>query len=286
MSKVHLSRRWIGGIVIVVALLAAGAFGVGWLTRHMSADARQIESLRQENVALREQQAESQKRLQELQSLLELPVEERADKLPDTSKERPEPSARLKGAEAQLTTLQTEMTQARSALNEANGRILELETATEKLRLENERLAAEEAELRAKVDNATRVVQAMNTELKGKTARLTSLEVANRELQQNRSVDEKQRQEMTESLQQLEDINRRRDVHLSGILRRYREITDQYRTLAARWDRTVSDTPTQSAPGNEISRINDAISLAEEDIRQLNSLNSRAAALRKKMGLN
>ena len=121
----------------------------------------------------------------------------------------------------------------------------------------------------------------MDTELRAKNARMTRLEITNRELQQARSQLEKDKAQARQLLQQLEETERRRDVYLTSILRRYKDITDQYRALASRCDR--APTETAAAPGNEISRIQDAISLTEEDLRQLNSINSRVQALRGKL---
>ena len=71
-------------------------------------------------------------------------------------------------------------------------------------------------------------------------------------------------------------------MYLNNILRRYREITEQYHAMAGVLD---SRRDREAAPVNntEISRIQNAISLADEDLKQINALNAQASRLEKKL---
>jgi hypothetical protein len=76
----------------------------------------------------------------------------------------------------------------------------------------------------------------------------------------------------------LEDLNRRREVLLNNMVRRYREVTDQYRTLSLRVQSRADQLGLDPGAG-EISRIQTSVQQAEEEFRQLNSLNAQAAKL-------
>jgi len=79
---------------------------------------------------------------------------------------------------------------------------------------------------------------------------------------------------------ELEEINRRRENTLNSILRRYRELTDQLRGLTARADRT-SEAAAAEAP--ELSRFSNSLAAAEDELRQLSNLNAQAARLQRKL---
>jgi septation ring formation regulator EzrA len=116
--------------------------------------------------------------------------------------------------------------------------------------------------------------------LKGRNDRLVQLETTNNLLhQENRALSEKSALAVR-MLRDLEEINRRRETYLTSILRRYKEVTEQYRALATRLD-SARDNFTPAGP--ELSRIQSAVAAAEEDLRQLANLNAQAARIQQKM---
>jgi hypothetical protein len=64
-------------------------------------------------------------------------------------------------------------------------------------------------------------------------------------------------------------------------LRRYRQITEQYRSMAGMMQTQRTDAP--AAGSADLARIQDSIAMAEEDLRQLNNLNAQALLIQKKM---
>jgi uncharacterized membrane protein YccC len=138
---------------------------------------------------------------------------------------------------------------------------------------ENKRLGASEADLKERIASSGRVLAAIKDELKGKDQRLEQLESANLKLrEENRGNGEKLSQ-ITRMLRDLEELNRRRENYLTSMLRRYKDVTEQYRALSARLDNPP-----------DMSRIQDSIALAEEDMRQLASLNAQASRLQQRIG--
>jgi chromosome segregation ATPase len=125
------------------------------------------------------------------------------------------------------------------------------------------------------------LLEAVQADLKTRTERTAHLEAtAERLHQENRGVSERLSR-VTQMSRELEDIHRRRETYLTSILRRYRELTEQYRVLVGRAER-----PGESAvpAGTELARIQSALGGAEEDLRQLTALNAQAARLQRKIG--
>lgn len=176
--------------------------------------------------------------------------------------------------------LKESLAAANAAVEQLKNRTAELESQLEKSAHQNRSNEARLAELTDKNQSLSGVVEAMQTELKGKSDRLVPLQMANKTLrEENRAANDKI-SKITQIVDQLDDIHRRRDVYLTSILRRYNEITDQYRSLASRFDHRGEG----SGPsGVEISRIQNSISMAEEDLRQINALNAQAERLLRRM---
>lgn len=167
---------------------------------------------------------------------------------------------------------------ANRSIETLQARIQELQYAVEKSNDENKRLAASEAELKDKASASDRVLTAVQNELKGKADRLTELESSNRRLREESRANSEKLAQLPRSLRDLEEINRRRDGFLTTILRRYRDITDQYRSLSARLERDNS-----SPGGSELGAIQNAISMTEEDLRQVAGLNAQASRIQQKI---
>ncbi len=185
-------------------------------------------------------------------------------------------AARLE-ATRMVGKLEEGVTAANSKAISLEARNGELEIGMEKLNAENQRLLASEADLKERLSGTNRIVEAMQVEMKGRTERLTQLDIENRTLrEENRKLSERSAQ-ASGVTRDLDDINRRRDALLNQIQRRYRDLTDQFRMLAGRSDREGI-----GSGGGDLSRLQHAVSLAEEDLRQLDALNSQANRLQQR----
>jgi hypothetical protein len=67
-------------------------------------------------------------------------------------------------------------------------------------------------------------------------------------------------------------------MYLSSVVRRYREMTEQYRAMDSRREREGT-----VVSGTEISHIQNAVALADEELRQISVLNVQAQRLEKKL---
>lgn len=189
-------------------------------------------------------------------------------------------AARLEGVRM-LSQMKDQLAAANSSIAELQNRVQELESTSSRTEEENKRLAAAESDLKEDLAGANRVIEAMKTELKGKTDRLVALETASRRSADDLKAANDKIVKIAGWTRDLEDLNRRREVYLTNLMRRYRDLTDQMRALTIRLDN-----PQESAHGSpavDLPRLQNIVSLAEEDLRQLSSLNSQAARLGQKM---
>ena len=273
MPKLRMILMWLA-LALMALLLAISATTIRRFARNRAAQTARIAELEAQNRDLRA-------RSERLASEAPLSAPAIPAPLPGA------PPARRKlepvGAEQEnklLAQLRENLATANASLAELQTRIPELEANLEKITGENKRLAAAEADLDEKLAGANRVLEAVRTELKGKSDRLVQLEATSTLLhQENRALSEKSTLS-ARLLRDLEEINRRRETFLTSILRRYKEVTEQYRALATRLE-SARDNVTP--PGPELSRIQTAVASAEEDLRQLASLNAQALRLQQKM---
>jgi hypothetical protein len=86
---------------------------------------------------------------------------------------------------------------------------------------------------------------------------------------------------MQQNVSDLDGLFRRREMYLNNILRRYREITEQYRALSG--VNASRDHGAATVGSAEISRIQNSIALAEEDLKQISALSAQVSRLEKKL---
>jgi chromosome segregation ATPase len=266
---------WKLALIVAAVLLVGEGLTVFGLWRVRRDQATQLARLETDNRNLREHAQKLERETSALRRGLPVPVE-----VPRLEAQRDPKTGRIDAlAQAKLLIQYREqLLAANRSIETQQTRLQEAQFTLEKLTEENKRLTAAEADLKERAGVANRVLEAVQTELKGKETRMAELDASYRRLRdENRAYSEKVAQ-LPRALQDLEQINRRREGYLGGILRRYRDITDQYRALAARLDRE------NSAPGSsELSGIQNAISMTEEDLRQLSALNSQAVRLQQKV---
>lgn len=171
-----------------------------------------------------------------------------------------EKNAKLAGADA--------------ALAEARRRIGDLETKLDVVVKESEQLAASQKNLQERMETATRLTESLQAQIRSREERLAQTEVSNQDLRKRSEESSKRVGMLSDLIAQADDLTRRRETYLNNVMRRYREATELFRTLSLRLDgaTTVS---------NELSRIQQAINAADEDIRQINSLNAQSARLQR-----
>lgn len=263
-------------VAAVALVLAAAALLSFRLARARDEQAGRLAQLEAQNRQLREASRDLARQLEALrQGTAAPPCEPGAPRPPGA----PQPAG-VERESPLLTQLRDSLARANSSLAELQTRLESLQADFDKASEQSQRLAASESDLTERLAGATRVIEALQAEVKGNNERLAQLETtSNRLHQESRAASERARRLLQET-RELEEINRRREVYLTNILRRYRDITDQYRVLAVR----LETPPESAAPaGSELARIQNAIAGAEEDLRQLAALNAQAALLQQKI---
>jgi chromosome segregation ATPase len=167
-----------------------------------------------------------------------------------------------------------------TALAELQGKLREQETRIASLKEDLDRAQSAEKAALEKLEAAVQALDTARSDAEARERRLAAAESASAELRRRSEEAARKAARLAKLLDDLDDTARRQDAYLNSILRRYREVSDLYRTLALRLDNPREGPPSAN---NDLSRIQNAISLADEDMRQLRSLQAQAAKLQKEV---
>jgi hypothetical protein len=170
---------------------------------------------------------------------------------------------------------------ANASIARLQSRLDEAEAKIQDLAIDNKRLAASEADLMPSLATANQTVDVLQKELKSNGDHATQIEIAYQKLRDQSGADAQKLAQLQQLAAEMREIQQRRETYLSNVLRRYRQITEQYRSLAGVLQDQRTGTP--SAGSTDLARIQDTISLAEEDLRQLSNLDAQALRIQKKM---
>ena len=187
-------------------------------------------------------------------------------KAPDDSATRQEMLRLLDEKNAKLSA-------ADAAMRELRERLADLEAKLAQAIQEKDQLASAHKDLREQFDTATRVAESLREQSRAREARLARAEVSSEDLRKRGDEAARKLARLGELTTQMEDLAGRRDGYINSVLRRVREATELFRTLALR-----SDDP-------NLARIQQTITAADEDLRQLQTLNAQAARLQKDQAL-
>jgi chromosome segregation ATPase len=269
------------GILLAVIAGSAG-FWLGRGTSRGGAEIDRLAHLEKENVELRSM-------LDKLSR--DSASEAGADRSPATNE--PNQKAPLRRAPVQsvdvemLLTLREGLTSANRSIEEWRTKSVQLQTELDQAREEQKRLAMIESSLNEQLAATRRVAEAKETELANRNERLVALEAANKRATTDAGAAEQKSKELLKASDELQEIYRRRESYLNSLLSRYKEVTEQYRAFASILEnrRGPEGTPGAniSIAGPELSRIQNTLTLAEEDLRQLNALNAQALRIQKKL---
>jgi DNA repair exonuclease SbcCD ATPase subunit len=146
----------------------------------------------------------------------------------------------------------------------------------------DERRQKEEADLQSQLDTLKQDLESAQAESQASRQRLTALEAENAKLKTDSSTGTARNAELARVVADLQDLESRRDAHLTSIMRRYREVTNQFRAMSGVLG---SSHDSNSSPFNDaaLTRIQSAVSAADDDLRQLSELNAQARQLEKKL---
>jgi chromosome segregation ATPase len=271
-------RFWLELSCAVVLAAAAGL--IVWQARTHVAQSRRLAQIGLENEELHKRAADLERQL----------AAARAAHAPSPSApaaaapQNPADSQYARMALDQVRTiqqLQDKLAQANASISQLETRVLDLQAQAHQLTEDRKRLAAVESELRESLASANRVVDAVQQELKTKNDRIVQIEVGAQKLRQQNSTDSQRLALVSQAITDLTEIHLRQETTLKSILRRYREVTEQYRALSGVLESRRGDPGVISSV--DLSRIQSSITMAEEDLRQFSSLTAQAQRIERKI---
>ncbi|BDC52602.1 hypothetical protein F183_A49170 [Bryobacterales bacterium F-183] len=208
--------------------------------------------------------------------------------------------AALKGTEAEkLQQAQKTIAYLESRLGEARRELTaaKQEAAQADARIQSEganvaKAMAEVRDLREELEVARRNAASTEQELRSRTDALTKAEAAykqaNERVAKMAAEAASSTRQITANSREIDDLSRRRENYMTSLQRRFREVTDLYRGFAldqqSRGANVAGGTNSANPPtmqAGDLSRIQNAITQAEDDLRQVQTLNARIATLMK-----
>jgi len=172
-----------------------------------------------------------------------------------------------------ISSLESSVKNAAASLADLQLRSHRLEDKLAETGGETKKLTDLAADLNQRLSNANNVVQAMESELRGKQSRLVPLELSARNLHSSREAALDSIDRQLAPARAIEELQRRRETYLSSLLGRYRQLVDQ--------SGLQSFQPANPAGANpatylDVSRVHSVVSQAEEDQRQIQALDAQA----------
>jgi DNA repair exonuclease SbcCD ATPase subunit len=261
-------KRWILPVVSIAALAAAAFLHVK-APKASQPDRSEMEKWKSLAIELRE-------RLDTLEMRTEPPA------VPAPAQERSHSAPPKTGLPASvqrgpdLTPALEEksrlLASAESSIQDLRSKLEEMDVQIKQLQKQQESQQSAEAELRQRLDKSSEQFRSLEEEMKTRETRLQALTSANSGLQKRAGENEKKLARVKQLGDEITDLSRRREALLTTLYGRYREATDLFRGLALR----LEDARDGAAiAGHDVSRIQSAVQLAEEDLRQLRILGTR-----------
>lgn len=146
----------------------------------------------------------------------------------------------------------------------------------------DERFRQQQQDWQSRLDALQQKLDAMEADSQASRQRAAALEADNARLRSDSNEGSARAAETARVVASLQDLDRRREVYLTSLVRRYRDITSQFRAMSGMLD-SSRDQSSSALSGAELTRIQNAITSADDDLRQLTDLNGQIDQLEKKL---
>jgi chromosome segregation ATPase len=191
--------------------------------------------------------------------------------------------AALAKREAAIERLNRELSEARAEIAQLQAQLQNSGDERDKaLASADERYRKEQEDFERRLDELKQQLDSAEAESQASRERITALEAANAKLRSDQGEASGRAAEIMRVVADLQDLDRRREGYLTSIMRRYRDITSQFRAMGGMID-SGRDSNSNVLSEAALTRIQNAVSLADDDLRQLSDLNARARELQKKL---
>jgi chromosome segregation ATPase len=275
-----MSRAVWGWGVGVVVLAGAGGFLLWQFQAGRSAEAAELQRLRQAEQQLQQRLTTAEEQLRALGQ--PVPGQGSPPSKSGAVAEAALAAARHQVEElaSQLHTREEQWRASEAALGALQGTAKESERRAEAAEARVQQAQAAESAWKEKIDELGRQLAALQKSTEGKDARLATLEGAQKVAAAKVEESNRNGLKWRKLADDMEDVARRRETLVTNLSTRYREASDTLRALSLQLENRGAGAA--SGP-NDLSRIQNAVTLAEEDLRQLRSLSARARQLQKEL---
>ncbi len=274
-------NRWPRVAFSILPLLAACLFLALWLGGRKEAGRVQGELSQ-----LRKSHSEAESRLQTVEDQnatlrKQLEANGVSPALPPPPSRNASASSVLE-AVRRLAQTQQQLTDTKAQLQALQLHAQQIEYSLGQLQTENKHLTTAAAEARDETDSLRHLNETIDAELKSKAARADAAEALARHAQNEAGEVKQQLNSTAATLRELDDVASRRDTYLNNLQRKYRDVNDQLRSLSARLDR-YRDTSSAPSFSTDLPRLQSLVQSAEEDLRQVQTLNAQAQRLSRRL---
>lgn len=206
-------------------------------------------------------------------------------------------SAPLQGTPAPERNIQAAIAERDSTIKQLTGQLKAANTSITQLQ---DTLSASKSESAKALEASSQHFQEMQNELQGRLGKLqqqldsaqteaensrqhiADLQKANEQLSASNNEGSARVAEREHILLSLQDLDRRRETYLTSIADRYRNLTNQFRTMSGMLTSNRGQ-DSNSFGGPALDMIQNAISLTDNDLQHLSELNSKAYRLEKQL---
>jgi hypothetical protein len=181
-----------------------------------------------------------------------------------------------------IPKLNEDLAAARTRISELESKVLSLDADRATLTQQRQQeLTASEESCRTRIADTQVALEKAQTDLKAAQQRATLFESENENLRkaQPSAVKAAAKTAAGAPEGELDELSRRRDTYLKSLMRRYREIDNEYRALLRDPQGTHTTDPA-------VFRIQGTLSQAEDDLRQIDSLTAKTLLVEKRRDKN
>jgi chromosome segregation ATPase len=252
--------------LFLVGLLLAAVGGLVWMGVVNSRQGARIASL------------ESELRTAEARAVPPpvVPEEPVVRREPDPPpKEAPPPSPTVPAINPEIDQLRAQLLEAQTSLARLQARVEEMDKRALEAMADRARLSSTELSARTQLDELTSKLNAMAAERPAQEKRLRELETDNERLREQAAAAGQRSGQVGRLANEWQDLSQRQQVYLNNAMRRFRELTDLLRRMPGNLE--------MKGNGPELTRVQSVISMADEDLRQLNDLTVRLGRVQKQL---
>jgi chromosome segregation ATPase len=185
--------------------------------------------------------------------------------------------------DATIRQLTIELNAAQAGITQLHGELSASNDESQKaLASATQRSQEQQEELQARLDRLQKELSSAQADVQTSHQRLTDLQEINDQLQSANNEGSIRAGEREHILSSLQELDRRREAYLTSIADRYRNLTSQFRTMSGMMNSNRGQ-GSNAFSGPALDMIQNAITLADNDLQHLSELNARAFRLEKQL---